>query len=133
MAEQPTATELNLSAHREPLSVWNRPGWDGTRQAIPLPRWLIGVGGGALALAGVRRRSPGGAVLAGIGGLVAWWAIASGDFGHAWQHARHWIVMLGWGRDDRVQEESAQSFPASDAPSWTPTVGTGLRHRGRKR
>jgi hypothetical protein len=36
---------------------------------------------------------------------------------------------MPWRGSDRVQDESAMSFPASDSPSWTPTVGTGLRRR----
>jgi hypothetical protein len=34
---------------------------------------------------------------------------------------------------DLVQAASDESFPASDAPSFTPTVGTGLRARPEER
>ncbi len=40
---------------------------------------------------------------------------------------------VGWHTDDLVHDASADSFPASDAPAWTPTVGTGLRGRNRER
>ena len=39
---------------------------------------------------------------------------------------------VGWHTDDLVHDASADSFPASDAPAWTPTVGTGLRGRNRE-
>ena len=36
-------------------------------------------------------------------------------------------------REKMFDKTIADSFPASDAPSFTPTVGTGLRHRPESR
>jgi hypothetical protein len=126
-----TNNELNLTAHREPSSVWNRRGWDGTRNELAVTRWLVGVGGAALAIQGVRQRNATGSVLAGVGGTLAWWALTGqGDL----SDARRWfgsvLERFGWGREDLIDASAADSFPASDAPAWTPTVGTGMRHHG---
>lgn len=122
-------SDLNLTTHRAPASVWSRSGWDGTRERLAATRWLVGVGGGALAIQGLRRRSVTGSILAGLGGSLAFWALTGeGDL----SNARRWFTELferiTGGRDDLIMQTSAESFPASDAPSWTPTVGTGLRH-----
>ena len=120
---------LNLTTHRAAASVWDRRGWDGTRRELALTRWLVGLGGAALALQGMRQKSVTGSLLAGVGGSLAWWAVTGeGDL----PDARRWygavLERTGWRRADLVHDASADSFPASDAPSFTPTVGTGVRH-----
>jgi len=126
--------ELNLTTHRAPASVWDRRGWDGTRERIAMTRWLLGIGGCALALQGVRQKSVTGGLLAGIGTTLAWYALSGeGDLHEARRRFRHLAERAGWTRDDLVHDASADSFPASDAPAWTSTVGTGLRGRARER
>ena len=137
LASHPGMTDthgLNLTTHRAPESVWERSGWDGTREQLAMTRWLVGIGGGALALQGLRQRTLTGSLLAGLGGSLAFWALAGeGDLPDARRWLGHVIERAGWRNEDRVHDESAESFPASDAPSWTPTVGTGLGGRARVR
>ena len=126
--------ELNLTTHRASASVWDRRGWDGTRERLAMTRWLLGIGGGALALQGLRQKSVTGGLLAGLGGSLAWWALSGeGDLSDARRWLTHLAERAGWNRDDLVHDASADSFPASDAPAWTPTVGTGLSGRVRER
>jgi hypothetical protein len=123
---------LNLTTHRATESVWERSGWDGNREKLAVTRWLVGIGGGALALQGLRQRSIVGSLLAGVGGGLAWWALTGeGDLSEARRWVGQAIERVGLRPEDRVHDESAESFPASDAPSWTPTVGTGLSGRAR--
>jgi hypothetical protein len=125
---------LNLTTHRAPASVWDRRGWDGTREQLTVTRWLLGIGGGALAVQGLRQRSVAGSVLAGLGGSLAWWALTGeGDLSNARRFVGQLIERAGWRTEDQVHDASADSFPASDAPAWTPTVGTGLSGRPRAR
>jgi hypothetical protein len=124
-----TNNELNLTAHRAPSSVWDRRGWDGTRREIAITRWLVGVGGAALAIQGLRQRSAAGSMLAGLGGSLAWWAMTGeGDLGDARQWFGSLLERVGWRGEDMVDASAADSFPASDAPAFTSTVGTGMRH-----
>ena len=125
---------LNLTTHRAAESVWERSGWDGTREQLAMTRWLVGIGGGALALQGLRQRTVAGSLLAAIGSGLAWWALTGeGDLSEARRWFGHALDRTGWSPQDRVHDESAESFPASDAPSWTPTVGAGLSGRPRTR
>jgi hypothetical protein len=126
--------ELNLTTHRASANVWDRRGWDGTRERLAMTRWLLGIGGSALALQGIRQKTVTGGLLAGIGGSLAWWALSGeGDLSEARRWLSHLAERAGWNTDDLVHDASADSFPASDAPAWTTTVGTGLRGRVRER
>ena len=124
----PHTNGLNVTLHRAPSSVWDRRGWNGPRWAPTVTRWLIGGGGLALAVQGMRQKGFARGMMTGIGGTLAWWAL-TGD-GEV-PDAREWLARvsetLRGSGGDPVHDASADSFPASDAPSFTPTVGTGVR------
>jgi len=96
--------ERNLAPERGPNL------WDREEYRVPpssQSRWRSGLGGVAVAAAG--------AALAGVGGVMVYRSLRrrgrspAPDRGHEPE---------GW--RDEVTDQSDESFPASDAPSWTP-------------
>jgi hypothetical protein len=68
------------------------------------------------------------AMMTGIGGTLAWWALTGdGEVPDASEWLARISATLRGSGGDPVHDASADSFPASDAPSFTPTVGTGVR------
>jgi hypothetical protein len=106
----------NLTPERGP-SVWNRQGWHGDEPPAA-PRVLLGLAGVGLLAAGWRWSS----VLAAATG-VALVGLAVVDEGPT--RAGAWVrKQFDRYGDDRVNDDSALSFPASDSPGWTATDGS---------
>ena len=82
--------------------------------------------GSALTMIGARRGGFSGGLMATFGAAVA---IRAAMGRHDIAMARHFLDdaarRSGWRQTDIVHQTSDESFPASDSPSWTPTVGHG--------
>jgi len=115
---------MNLTVQRGDKSVWDSRGIAGTLSDYDQERWIAAAWGSALTVLGARRGGFGGGLLAVVGSTIAVRAaMGRRDLNVARQWLEHRLAEGGWSAKDIVSESSADSFPASDAPSWTADSG----------
>jgi hypothetical protein len=126
MAEAP----MNLTVLRSEKSVWDAPKLSARISECDQDRWMMAAWGAGLAMMGMRRGGFKGGALAAAGSALA---IRAAMGRRDLSVARHWVDRQlkerGWRLPDIVENASEESFPASDAPSWTSVAVKPTRQR----